>query len=614
MVGAGTDHTQQPGEGGPVIVLVRPQLALNIGMVARAMANFGLSDLRLVAPKGGWPRTDKYREEAEAAAAGALDLLGRAEVFATLEEAVADLTCVYATTARERGQGKPVLGPGDAMADWVAPILAGEKRGLLFGPERTGLDNDEVALADAVVTFPVNSAYGSLNLAQAVLLVAYEWMKHSGDAALPFGQVERSPPAQRGAVLSFFDYLERELTAAGYFKPDDKQPVMRRNLRNIFHRIGLTEQDVRTLRGALVRLVEGPRAERAAAGRRTTRIRTPELRAPGGVEMPRDAKKPSRAPRLSRQAVSGGLVCATGSACRNDRSPDVEDNQPGGTCASRGGDAGRRAIDARCHEAAGADRLHERCDDALRRFRPRRGPDHGLHAATASPAQSAVPAGLRRRHQGGPQEAPPLTMCAPATRAHRQAPAGLVNRIGQPILGSCRFGRLSGLRCRRCPSRARCFNHGCTGGTGPSLADGDKTRSGAGDPLRTVRLDRHRESALGPVTVSNRRGFLLRSAEHVGHEPGPAFSHEAAQIGLSGRGRQPDLGVAAEHDRRGDVMVEDAGVRHQSLDDRGAGAAPDRDGPKTGRVADRGREDGTLLAAPGQDLEHLGHPARPAHT
>ena len=264
MVGAGTDHSKAPGGGGPVIVLVRPQLAVNIGMVARAMANFGLSDLRLVAPKSGWPRTDKYRDDAEAAAAGAVHLLDRAQVFDTLEQAVGDLTAVFATTARERGQGKPVLPPDRAMADWAEPIQAGERRGILFGPERTGLDNDEIALADAIVTFPVDPACGSLNLAQAVLLVAYEWMKHKGDATLPFTEVERSPPAERAAVLSFFAYLEAELTGAGYFKPDDKQPVMRRNLRNIFHRIGLTEQDVRTLRGAVVRLVEGPRHKSGA--------------------------------------------------------------------------------------------------------------------------------------------------------------------------------------------------------------------------------------------------------------------------------------------------------------------------------------------------------------
>ena len=262
MVGAGTDGTKTPGRGGPAIVLVRPQLAVNVGMAARAMANFGLSALRLVAPKNGWPRTGEHKDTAEAAAAGALHILDGARVFGTVAEAVADLTAVYATTARERGQGKPVLAPDDAMAAWAAPIAAGERRGILFGPERTGLDNDEVTLADAVVTFPVAPAYGSLNLAQAVLLVGYEWRKRSsqaGAAALPFGAVERSPPATRDAVLSFFDYLEGELAAAGFFRPDGKQPVMRRNLRNILHRIGMSEQDVRTLRGAVVRLGEGPR-------------------------------------------------------------------------------------------------------------------------------------------------------------------------------------------------------------------------------------------------------------------------------------------------------------------------------------------------------------------
>ncbi len=268
MVGAGTDRTRTPGTGNPsatgapAIVLVRPQLAVNIGMAARAMANFGLHDLRLVAPKGGWPRTDKYRDDAEAAAAGAKHVLDRAAVHETLESAVADLNAVYATTARERGQGKPILAPDRAMADWVGPLGGGERGGVLFGPERTGLDNDEVAVADAIVTFPVDPGYGSLNLAQAVLLVSYEWRRATaGGAALPFGPVGHSPAAERGAVLSFFAYLESELTIAGYFKPDDKQPLMRRNLRNILHRIGMTEQDVRTLRGAVVRLVEGPRRE-----------------------------------------------------------------------------------------------------------------------------------------------------------------------------------------------------------------------------------------------------------------------------------------------------------------------------------------------------------------
>ncbi len=262
MTGAGTDHSRAPARGGPAIVLVRPQLAVNIGMAARAMANFGLGDLRLVQPKNGWPRTGEYKDVAEAAASGALHVLESARVFDTLEAAVADLTAVYATTARERGQGKPVLGPDAAMAAWAAPVSAGEPRGILFGPERTGLANDEVTLADAVVTFPVDPAHGSLNLAQAVLLMGYEWRRQSGATALPFAEIERSRPAPREALLSFFDYLEGELTTAGFFRPDGKAPVMRRNLRNMIHRLALSEQDVRSLRGAVVRLVRGQRRRR----------------------------------------------------------------------------------------------------------------------------------------------------------------------------------------------------------------------------------------------------------------------------------------------------------------------------------------------------------------
>ena len=177
MVGAGTNRTQAGFSGGPAIVLVRPQLAVNIGMCARAMVNFGLSDLRLVAPREGWPRNDAHRDTAYAAAAGAGHLLDTARVFETLPDAIADLNLVFATTARERGQGKRIEAPVDAMAEARAHIDRGERIGVLFGPERTGLDNDEVGLADAIVTFPVNPAYASLNLAQAVLLVGYEWMR-----------------------------------------------------------------------------------------------------------------------------------------------------------------------------------------------------------------------------------------------------------------------------------------------------------------------------------------------------------------------------------------------------------------------------------------------------
>jgi tRNA/rRNA methyltransferase len=263
MVGAGTDRTKPVGEGGPAIILVRPQLAVNVGTAARAMANFGLSDLRLVSPRGGWPPEGQYLETAVAAASGATGLLEGASLFGTLEEAVADLNFVWATTARERGQGKRVLLPEAAMAESAAAqTTRAERHGVMFGPERTGLDNDEVALADAIVTFPVSPAYGSLNLAQAVLLMSYEWQRAQGQPALPFEAVDRSPRAPRDQVLSFFAYLEEELTKAGYFRPDDKQPVMRRNLRNILHRLSMSEQDVRTLRGAIVRLVNGPRADR----------------------------------------------------------------------------------------------------------------------------------------------------------------------------------------------------------------------------------------------------------------------------------------------------------------------------------------------------------------
>jgi tRNA/rRNA methyltransferase len=250
----------------PAVVLVRPQLAVNIGTTARAMANFGLWDLRLVAPRAGWPLPEEHRGTAEAAAAGAAALLRSARVFETTEAAVSDLTRVYATTARERGQGKPVLTPTLAMAD-AEPNRGPDGRfGILFGPERTGLDNDDIVLADAVITFPVDPRYGSLNLAQAVLLVAYEWFKaHHGDRA-PFSTPTFSPPATKADVLSLFAYLEAELTEAGYFRPVEKMPIMRRNLRNLLQRCALTEQDVRTLRGAIVRLAEGPRRSGRRAG------------------------------------------------------------------------------------------------------------------------------------------------------------------------------------------------------------------------------------------------------------------------------------------------------------------------------------------------------------
>jgi tRNA/rRNA methyltransferase len=261
LVGAGTDHTKQALTGGPAIILVRPQLAVNIGMCARAMANFGLSDLRLVSPREGWPRTGAYRKGAYAAAAGATHLLESAKLYDSVREAISDLNFVYATTARGRGQMKAVETPATALGDVAKRYATGETAGFLFGPERTGLDNDDVALADAILTFPVNPAYASLNLAQSVLLVGYEWFRAAHGDVVPYETEERSPPATREMTMAFFNFLEEELDKRGFFRPLTKKPVMARNLRNMFHRMSLTEQDVRTLWGMVVRLVEGPRRD-----------------------------------------------------------------------------------------------------------------------------------------------------------------------------------------------------------------------------------------------------------------------------------------------------------------------------------------------------------------
>lgn len=237
----------------PVIILVEPQLAENIGMVARAMANFGLSELRIVAPRDGWPR-----KGAHSAASGAVHVLEAATLYDTAREAIADLNFVFATTARERGQMKRVFGPDAAMAETHRRGAEGQRIGIMFGRERTGLENDEVSLADAIITFPVDPQFSSLNLAQAVLLVSYEWYKLATGGALPFSGERISPPAAREMVTSFFDYLEAELEAVNFY-PEDKKPTMTRNMRDIFHRLEMTEQDVRTLRGAIRALAEGRR-------------------------------------------------------------------------------------------------------------------------------------------------------------------------------------------------------------------------------------------------------------------------------------------------------------------------------------------------------------------
>ncbi len=240
----------------PVIILVRPQLAENIGMCARAMANFSLTEMRLVAPRDGWPQKTRMKKGAVSAAAGATAILDQARLFPDLPSAIADLHHVYATTARERGQAKPVLGPHQAMDEARGRIGQGQRVGILFGPERTGLENEDVALASTIITFPVNRDFASLNLAQAVLLTGYEWFRQTEGDAAPFAMPEMSPPATRETLLSFFEFIEGHLERARYFFPESKRPQMVRNMRNLIHRLQPSEQDIRTLRGAVDWLVK----------------------------------------------------------------------------------------------------------------------------------------------------------------------------------------------------------------------------------------------------------------------------------------------------------------------------------------------------------------------
>lgn len=251
---AGTDHRKQVFSIGPAIVLVEPQLAENIGTVARAMANFGLSELRLVRPRPQLPSA-----KAEAAASGAVAILNEARLFDTVEQAIADLRLVVATTARERGQAKPVDSPKQTAVRIAERLSAGEAAGILFGRERTGLLNDEVSIADRVLTFPVNPGFASLNLGQAVLLFGYEWWMHTTGGALPFDMPNLSPHASKAEVLALFQHLEGELDETSFFRSPEKRAVMVRNLRNIVQRLEPTRQDLQTLHGIVAALVEGRR-------------------------------------------------------------------------------------------------------------------------------------------------------------------------------------------------------------------------------------------------------------------------------------------------------------------------------------------------------------------
>jgi tRNA/rRNA methyltransferase len=269
---SGTDKTKTGRDlRGPVVILVEPQLGENIGMAARAMGNFALTRLRIVNPRDGWPNIAAQR-----AAAGADHILDGAELFDTVEQAVADLTLVFATTARAHDQAKPVVGPEAAARDIVAHVGAGGGAGILFGRERAGLTNEEVALANRIVTFPVNPGFASLNLAQAVLLMGYEWFKLSTEAALPFAMPERSERASQHQIQAFFDNLVRELDKVEFLRPREKRDTMLVNLRNIFTRMDPTKQDMHTLHGVVMAIAEGrkgPAKGGVLDGEQATRLR-----------------------------------------------------------------------------------------------------------------------------------------------------------------------------------------------------------------------------------------------------------------------------------------------------------------------------------------------------
>lgn len=233
---------------GPIIVLVRPQLGQNIGKAARAMLNFGLTELRLVAPRDGWPNP-----EAGPAASGADGVLEQARVYETTAEAIADCSLVYASTVRRRDLVLPVAGPRE-MAEAIAASPA--RSAILFGPERSGLETEDVALANAIVTVPINPDFASLNLAQAVILLAYEWSR-ARNLAQPTAK-ESEPPAAHAELEGLIGQLDAALDAAGYFHPPERTQATRNTLRTILTKPGWSSREVQAMRG-VIRALSEPR-------------------------------------------------------------------------------------------------------------------------------------------------------------------------------------------------------------------------------------------------------------------------------------------------------------------------------------------------------------------
>lgn len=234
----------------PAFVLVRPQMGENIGSAARAMWNFGLDRMRIVDPRDGWPN-----ERAVALASGAGRLLDQAGLYDTTADAVADCDYVFATTARGRGLTKPVVTPERAMEQARAMIAEGRRVGVLFGPERAGLENDDVARANAIISVPVNPDFASLNLAQCVLLTAYEWRRQTAEYAPETMEMAKTEFASAMEVEKLADHFEDRLEQAGFFFPEAKAGNMKTNLRNLWSRMPLTRADVQVFHGMLRQMV-----------------------------------------------------------------------------------------------------------------------------------------------------------------------------------------------------------------------------------------------------------------------------------------------------------------------------------------------------------------------
>ena len=241
-----------PPEQQPAFVLVRPQMGENIGGAARAMWNFGLQRLRVVAPRDGWPNS-----KAVAMASGAGRLLDDAGLFQTTAAAIADCHFIFATTARDRDLTKPVMTPERAMDHARALITGGARVGILFGPERAGLENGDIARASAIISVPVNPEFASLNLAQCVLLLAYEWRRQGAEVAPEVMVMAGTEFAERIEIEKLGDHFEQRLEAAGFFFPPTKVAGMKQNIRNMLGRLHLTRADVQTFHGMLRQLTRG---------------------------------------------------------------------------------------------------------------------------------------------------------------------------------------------------------------------------------------------------------------------------------------------------------------------------------------------------------------------